>query len=537
MNDLADRIHTIAHDDFGHDRLLTGQEETIAALGNGEDVLLVAPTGAGKSLTYLVAGRLLDGPVVVVSPLLALEQDQVDAVTAAPTPVAAARLSSAESAAQRRAALEQAAAGEVGYLFCSPELLADDDVRSALADLRPVLVAVDEAHCVAAWGHDFRPDYQRLGAVVEDLGRPPVLATTATAAAPVRAEIAERLRMRSPRTVVTGFARPEIALDVRRCRDEAEQTEAVVGVVADHAKAGEAGLVYARTRPAVEELAERLAGELDVPVGAYHGGLSRTRREAVQESFMDGSTPVVVATSAFGMGVDKPDVRFVVHAQVPGSPDVYWQEAGRAGRDGEPATATLMYRPEDLGLGRYFSGGVPSATDLRRVLAACDTPPEEADAAALAEDLPFGRRKTGKLLNLLELGVARLDGEDDPTPSAIVDSAREVAEAQRALELSRVDMIRAYAETGRCRAEYLLAYFGEVGEACGHCDSCRSGSAAEHAHDDDSPYTVDETVTHPTFGEGTVTDVTDGEVTVLFDEAGYRTIDATLAEEKDLLTG
>ncbi|GAA1932083.1 RecQ family ATP-dependent DNA helicase [Nocardioides lentus] len=544
-----DLARDLARDHFGHDHLLPGQADVVEALAEGSDVLLVAPTGAGKSLTYLVAGRLLDGPVLVVSPLLALEQDQVDAVTRAPTEVAAARLSSVETPAQREEALARAAAGEVGYLFCSPELLADADVRAALGALAPVLVTVDEAHCVSAWGHSFRPDYQRLGALVADLGSPPVLAMTATAAAPVRDEIVERLRMREPRVVVTGFDRPEIELVVRRCRDADAQTSATRALVAEQHAAGHAGLVYARTRPAVEELAALLAEDLGGEhVAAYHGGMARRRREQVQDDFMAGRLDVVVATSAFGMGVDKPDVRFVVHAQVPGSPDTYYQEVGRAGRDGEAATAVMMYRPEDLALGRYFVGGVPSRTELRRTLdvvggltradslAAVDL--AAVDPAAVADELPFGRRKAGRLLTLLELGRVRLD-DGDPEPRAVVDSALEVAEAQQRLERSRVEMVRTYAETHRCRVEFLLAYFGEQHEPCGHCDACRAGTAADaHAEVEraDHPFAPSTAVRHPEFGDGTVTDAEADTVTVLFDDAGYRTLDVRLAQEHELLT-
>lgn len=542
----TDDVARTAKDDFGHDSLLPGQEETVRALLRGRDVLLVSPTGSGKSLTYLVAGRLLGGPVVVVSPLLALQQDQVDAVRAAPGAVSAARLSSQESAAQRRAALQGAKEGDVGYLLCSPELLGDPEVRREVADVGAVLAVVDEAHCVSTWGAEFRPDYQRLGAVLREVTDGPVLAMTATAAAPVRDEVVERLGMRDPHQVVTGFARPELELAVRRCRDEDDQLDQAVALVAEETQDGHAGIVYARTRPGTERLAERLADELSgTRVAAYHAGLGRRRREAVQEQFMAGELDVVVATSAFGLGIDKPDVRFVVHAQAPESLDTYWQEAGRGGRDGATARATLLFHDADLALGRFFTAGVPSKADLRRVVRVLRQRPEEADPAVLSEELPFGRRKTGRLLNLLALGQVHADAEQ---PVAPVESAQAVAEARRELDRSRVEMVRHYAETPRCRAVSLLGYFGEQAEQCGRCDTCRSGSAmamdersAEErpgsgsgpAHA--STYGVDDRVLHDDFGAGVVTERTGRELVVLFDEVGYRTLDAGLVEDKQLL--
>lgn len=536
----TDEVARTAQDDFGHDALLPGQEETVRALQAGHDVLLVSPTGSGKSLTYLVAGRLLGGPVVVVSPLLALQQDQVDAVEAAPTAVSAARLSSQESPAQRREALQGAKDGSVGYLLVSPELLGDPDVRREVADVGAVLAVVDEAHCVSTWGADFRPDYQRLGSVLHEVTDGPVLAMTATAAAPVREEVVERLGMRDPHVVVTGFARPELELAVRRCRDEDDQADQAVALVADETGHGHAGIVYARTRPGTERLAQRLADELsDQRVAAYHAGLGRRRREAVQEQFMAGELDVVVATSAFGLGIDKPDVRFVVHAQAPESLDTYWQEAGRGGRDGATARATLLFHDADLGLGRFFTVGVPSKADLRRVVRALDRRPEDADPTVLSEELPFGRRKTGRLLNLLALGQVHADA-GTAEPVAPVESARAVAEARRELDRSRVEMVRHYAETPRCRAVSLLGYFGEQAEQCGQCDTCRCGSAMEmdERSADERPasaYGVDDRVLHDDFGAGVVTERSGRELVVLFDQVGYRTLDAGLVEDKQLL--
>ncbi|GAB3993176.1 RecQ family ATP-dependent DNA helicase [Nocardioides marmoraquaticus] len=534
----TDDVARVAHEDFGHDRLLAGQEETVAALVDGRDVLLVSPTGSGKSLTYLVAGRLLGGPVVVVSPLLALQQDQVDAVAAAPGEVAAARLSSRESPAQRREALRAAKDGSVNYLLCSPELLADPDVRREVGEVGAVLAVVDEAHCVSTWGSDFRPDYQRLGPVLREVTDGPVLAMTATAAAPVRDEVVERLGLREPHVVVTGFARPELVLDVRRCRDEDDQHATAVALVAEEVDRGHAGLVYARTRPGVERLAGRIADEVPgAAVAAYHAGLGRRRRDEVQERFMAGELDVVVATSAFGLGIDKPDVRFVVHAQAPESLDTYWQEAGRGGRDGDTARATLLFHDGDLTLGRFFTAGVPSKADLRRVVGALHERPEDADPAALAEELPFGRRKTARLLNLLALGQVHA-GADEARPVAPVEAAVAVADARRELDRSRVEMVRHYAETPRCRTVSLLGYFGEQAEQCGRCDTCRSGTALEMdegAGGEEAPYAVDARVSHDEFGAGVVTERSGREVVVLFDDVGYRTLDAALVRDKQLL--
>jgi ATP-dependent DNA helicase RecQ len=316
-------------------------------------------TGYGKSAIYQIAALLIPGPTVVVSPLIALQRDQVEELEHENAGGAAA-VSSFEAAGARREALEELAEGELEFLFLAPEQLAKEDVLAEVAAARPSLFVVDEAHCISEWGHDFRPDYLKLGAVAEAVGRPPILALTATASPPVREEIVERLRMRSPEVIVRGFDRPGIWLGVEHFHAEHAKRDALVHAVAGEPKPG---IVYAATRRMTEELAAELAGS-GLRALAYHGGMGRRERVEAQEAFMADELDVVVATTAFGMGVDKPNVRFVFHSEPADSVDSYYQEIGRGGRDGEPARALLFYRPEDLGMRRFFAGG--AKTDRHR---------------------------------------------------------------------------------------------------------------------------------------------------------------------------
>ncbi len=245
---------------------------------------------------------------------------------------------------------------------------------------------------------------------------------------------------------------------------------------------------------------------------------------------MADEVDVVVATSAFGMGIDKPNIRFVVHAQVPESPDTYYQEIGRAGRDGEDATATLVYRPEDLGLGRFFSPGVPRQQDVAAVLAAVEAVGWE--PAPVVERTGLGRRRAGRILNLLQLVEETGSVDDDPIAAVL-----RIAETHQQLERSRVEMMRGYAETSRCRNDFLLAYFGEqVTAHCGRCDTCRAGTADEAFDGAGSDYPLQSAVEHEEFGPGTVTDLEEDRITVLFDEVGYRTLSLRVVDEQGLLT-
>ncbi len=316
------------------------------------------------------------------------------------------------------------------------------------------MFVVDEAHCISGWGHDFRPDYQRLGDVIAELGHPVVIALTATAAPPVRAEIVERLGLVAPEVVVAGFDRPNIRLAVERAASAEDKDAAVVARAAELGVTG-TGIVYVATRRRAEELAERI-GEETIQAAAYHAGLPRAQRDEVHDRFRSGALDVVVATNAFGMGIDKPDVRFVLHADVPESVDAYYQEIGRAGRDGEPAEATLYFRTEDMGLRRYLgSGGTVAAGDVAAVLGALDRAGGRATTEALREVTGFGARKLTQVLNKVRDAEAIDCRGDEVIVTGDVDPAELMAAveadeaARKEMDASRREMMRSYAEA-RC---------------------------------------------------------------------------------------
>jgi ATP-dependent DNA helicase RecQ len=538
-----ERLRRVARERFGWAELRPGQAEAMAAALRGRDVLAVMPTGAGKSAIYQVPALLLAGPTVVVSPLLALQRDQIAAVHDAPDPgTDAVRVSSEESTATQRAALDSVRSGDAEYVFCAPEQLANPEVVQRLAAAGVSLLAVDEAHCVSAWGHDFRPEYLRIGDVLDRLGRPTVVALTATASPTVREDVVARLRLQNPYVLVHGFDRPNIRLAVRRFVDDASRRAELVSWVGETRGPG---LVYAPTRRVAEELSRAVAAT-GLRCASYHGGMAKRRRVGVEQAFGGGELDVIVATSAFGMGVDYPNVRFVLHAAAPDSPDTYYQEVGRAGRDGGPATALLLYRTEDLGLQRYFTGGIPSEADLVLVAGHLAGASGPSDRRALRESTGLGPRKLGALVNLLELaGAVTVDRRgrfavpaNAPSPQQAARTAVEEAERQRRVTRSRLEMMRGYAEATGCRRQFLLGYFGEqLADPCGNCDTCESGAAAERAGgESEVPWPVSSRVRHAEWGEGVVMGYEPDRVVVLFDEVGYRTLALDVLAERELLT-
>ena len=511
-SDTPDIAH-IAATVFGYTALRPGQHQAVAALAAGRDCLAVMPSGAGKSAVYQLAAIVLGGPAIVVSPLLSLQQDQAEHLHA--HGLTAVTVNGNTPEGRRAEAYALLGEGKSGFVFLAPEQLARDDVRAALAAAPPRLLAVDEAHCVSAWGHDFRPDYLRIGDVIASLDRRPVVAAlTATAAPPVREEIAQRLCLRDAAQVIRGFDRPEIHLSVQAFHAAADKQSAVEAAVTRFTGTG---IIYAATREETEEYAERLG------VRPYHAGLSRKERAETQRIFSGGAT--IVATSAFGMGIDRPDVRFVVHASVPGSLDEYYQEIGRAGRDGEDATAVCFYRPEDLGIRRFFTGGLPDETLLAEVAAATQTPVsvrELAGRAGMSE-----RRLTG-LVNLLEAaGAVRLTDLIEPVagappPADAAAKAIEFATHNRSVERSRVEMMRRYAEMTDCRRRFLLRYFGQgADDPCGRCDNCDAGRSTP-AGRDHGAFGIGMRVEHQEWGRGVVLADAGGRLTVFFDEVGYK---------------
>jgi ATP-dependent DNA helicase RecQ len=550
--DVADRLARTADEVFGWSELRPGQLTAMEAVVQGRDTLAVMPTGAGKSAVYQVAGLLLPGPTVVVSPLIALQRDQIAGLLSHADAPDAVAVNSAQAAGETAAAWDAVRHGDAEFLFLSPEQLAKDEVVERLARAAPSLFVVDEAQCVAAWGHDFRPDYLRLAQAAQRVGRPTVLALTATAAPPVREEIVDRLGMEDPALVVAGFDRPNITLEVRRFLDDADKRRVVVERAAAEPKPG---IVYTATRRDAEAYAADLA-ELGLSADAYHAGLSAGERTRAHDAFLAGETDVVVATSAFGMGIDKEDVRFVLHASVPGSPDAYYQEIGRAGRDGGPAVAVLHYRPQDSGLQRLFATRAPDEETLGAVAERIHGSGAPVEPEDIGKGTDLSRRRVTAAVNLLEQAGA-VHTEDDGRVRAVPgttagDAAARASEAARSrtrLEQSRLAMMLEYAETTGCRRRFLLGYFGESYDApCGACDVCAAPASGDTVVDGvgdtgeepsspaAAPYAAGTRVRHTEWGEGTVMSEEGDRITVLFESMGYRTLSLAAITGKGLLS-
>jgi ATP-dependent DNA helicase RecQ len=532
-----DAIDRVATETFGFKALRTGQREAIESAVGGRDTLVVMSTGSGKSAIYQIAALLIEGPTLVVSPLIALQRDQVESIEEA-VPGEAAAVSSAVSEDAREEALEDLSEGQNEFTFLAPEQLANQDVLARTREAEPSLIVIDEAHCISDWGHDFRPDYLRLGAVVEELGHPPVLALTATASPPVREEIVERLGMRDANVIVRGFDRPNIRLSVQAFRDEERKRRALVDACEE---AGGPGIVYAATRRTAEELAQELTAR-GLRSAAYHAGMPGARRDSIQNDFMDDRLDAIVATTAFGMGVDKPNVRFVMHHSISESVDSYYQEIGRCGRDDAPAEARLFYRTEDVGLRRFFAGGQAEPDLIDRVARVVHAAGEPIEATELREAVDCSETKLSAAVTRLEEAgaVERLaSGEVAPAGDSgeieeKVEAAAEAEDHRHRFDRSRVEMMRAYAEYDGCRREFVLTYFGEEYEGpCGNCDNCEAGLGEPDAGE--RPWDVGSTVHHAEWGEGAVQRYDGDQVTVLFETVGYRTLGVPLVLERDLL--
>ncbi|HKU67806.1 MAG TPA: ATP-dependent DNA helicase RecQ [Candidatus Baltobacteraceae bacterium] len=535
---------------FGFESFQPGQEEVVTRVVTGSDTLAILATGAGKSLTYQLSALLLEGTTVVVSPLIALMKDQIDMLRElGVTDVVA--LNSTLSEDQELAALERIRSRRIKIVFVTPEKLEDDSFMQLLQSIDVPLFVVDEAHCISQWGHDFRPAYLALGHVIERLQHPTVLALTATATPAVREDILHQLGIPHVKPIVKGFDRPNLVYDVRRAEKEADKLKILRSLFANEL-AG-TGIIYTATIKNALEVQKYLQESLDIPAAVYHSKLQKQDRTAVHELFMDEHIRAVVATNAFGLGIDKPNIRFVVHYDLPGSVEAYTQEAGRAGRDGLPSQCVLIYRMSDTRVQNYFlTGKYPDIEEVQKVFGTLEIFGTQEDGVSMTDlrkilQLPLTKLKV--ILALLKKGgfietISR-------SKYALTEAARKNRdlvlnlasyETKKSYDQSKLAMMLQYAETTSCRRKFILNYFGEDYENvnCGACDNCLRaakkpartlvrGEAAQAL----SGYRIADIVFHPKFGQGTVERAEKDLVTVLFPSVGYKTLLASAVSRNE----
>jgi len=496
MHSLTDAVASLRKH-FGFDDFREGQREVIASILEGKDAVVVMPTGSGKSLCYQLPAMILDGVTLVVSPLIALMKDQVDALQARGLP--ATFINSSISESEQRARIESLRRREQKLVYIAPERFRSSRFTSALQSMPISLFAVDEAHCISTWGHDFRPDYMRLRGVIRSLGKVQTLALTATATPYVRSDIIQQLGLDQPQTFVSGFDRPNLSIEVVHTEKEKEKISRIRSLAQ---KMRGSGIIYTSTRKAVEQVGNKLQSA-GLSVSTYHAGMTDSVRIRSQDDFMSGRTQMIVATNAFGMGIDKPDIRFVVHYQMPGSIEAYYQEIGRAGRDGLPSTCVLLFNYADKNTHDFFiDGSYPAINVIKGVydaLASTELKRIELSTAEIA-------RRTGERNEMAvqsALYVLERAGHIQRTAPALNRGGRGAQQGRSILMLDDVpakqlrvdprDVLRRgelerrklrelieFCYTDYCYRAHILNYFGDRHHSreCGTCGNCNPKSQA-----------------------------------------------------------